>query len=188
MPSSRQNLSVRSRRSSSPISPKSSIHREGGSYTDVMPSLRQSYLSSSVTEHHDSPNTWSQNMTHAVNDNGTGLVPPHGNDTTSTRDFAATNVEADMDEPSRDQLDERTKLLENYSHGHDCGHDHCDHGTFSPQPTHARAISLESKYSFGGRHDGEGEGSSRISTTQYLTRTHGISNPRAMYVDVCFSS
>ena len=158
----------------------------------------------------------SQNMspqdslrTHAADHDGTGISTPNMDDTSATRDFAVTNIVASMDEPSRHQLNERTKLLENYSHGPHCGNEHCDHGTFSPRPpTHASVASFEGKYSFGGRHDGAGESSSntnetfgeavrnrlfgrgnnRMSTTQYLARTHGIANPRAMYVDICSSS
>ena len=78
------------------------------------------------------------------------------------------------------------------------GHAHpgpCDHGTFSPQPT-SRAASImgrESSNGFGGAYPGgsnsprgvfdtAGGNAKRMTTTEWLAQSHGITNTRAMYV------
>ena len=210
MSSSKPDSSAEYHRSISPTSRGSSTHRDSDNHALTASSRLEQSHKPTTAESDQNQNIQSQNLSprssphiQAVDNDNAGILPPNMNDASSTRDFA-TNVEASMDEPSRRQLDERTKLLENYSHSHDCGNEHCDHGTFSPHPTHTRVASLEGKYSFGGRHDGEGGGSSisgetfgdtlrnrmfgqsssRMSTTQYLARTHGIRNSKVMYVDI----
>ena len=135
--------------------------------------------------------------------------------TSSTRDFANTLIEGGFDEPSQHGIGAHTKLLESYDHGPGCGSKSCNHGTFSPRPmTHNSVRSWDSRLSFGGRYgedigDGDGGGSSntrgifgdaivnglfgagnkgkKMSTTQWLAKTHGVKNPRRMYVEISFN-
>jgi hypothetical protein len=109
-------------------------------------------------------------------------------------------------EPSQQEVDSRTHLLEDYHKGSVCGRRDCNHGTFSPhvRPTSSNVSSITG---FGGRHgddlnDEDGEirdrtrgligdtfadglfGGSRrdtsMSTTKWLATKHGVKNQRAM--------
>jgi Sulfate permease family len=115
-------------------------------------------------------------------------------------------------EPSQPQVDARTRLLESYNHSKVCGHNNCNHGTFSPRAPSIQS-SIDSRNGFGGRYSGDiaedgspksrlhgllgdmfaegfftgrpGEGST-LSTTQWLANKHGITNHRFMYLSYYF--
>jgi hypothetical protein len=113
-------------------------------------------------------------------------------------------VQGQIEEPTDENANAWTSLLGNYHHSRICGHQNCNHGTFSP-----RAPSFDSTtMSFGGRYADEvnedgslqdpvrgviGEAaaetftnSKSLSTTRWLAERHGIKSKRWMYFSYYF--
>lgn len=144
---------------------------------------------------------------HTVDIDEDGAHPTVTSYASSTRDSAETEIQGGIDEPSDHDIDAHTKLLEVYNQGPGGGAKSYKHGTFSPRPgIHRREYSFGGSYN-GSIRDGVGESSNRsygvfenkviaglfgagkgggrqMSTTQWLAKTHGVKNPRAMYVDL----
>ncbi|KAL9102829.1 MAG: hypothetical protein Q9187_009078 [Circinaria calcarea] len=144
---------------------------------------------------------------HTVDIDEDGAHPTVTSYASSTMDSAETEIQSGIHEPSDLDIDAHTKLLETYNRVPGGGAKSYKHGTFSPRPGIRR-----SEYSFGGSYNGSigdrvGESSNRsygglgdrvitgmfgagkgggrpMSTTQWLAKTHGVKNPRAMYVDL----
>jgi len=116
-------------------------------------------------------------------------------------------VEGGITEPSSQDVDARTRLLQSYNDHPGCGLKSCNHGTFSPRPTvrrsyfsHDSQSGRRGSYARGGSVDGTtsvpdgasgdaagdwtlgGGKGKRLSTTQWLAKRHGVKNPRRMYV------
>ncbi|KAI1626145.1 SulP family sulfate permease [Exophiala viscosa] len=120
-------------------------------------------------------------------------------------------IQGQIEEPSTEEVNAKTRLLGDYHHNRICGMKDCNHGTFSP-----RAPSLSSDRdslyntprSFGGEYPGatgeDGDptypargilgdsvtdmfaGSKSLSTTQWLARKHGIKSRKWMYFSYYF--
>lgn len=205
-----------------PISPRtSSIQRDGGNHAPLTPSrLWQSHEPGTSPEDRridSSPSITEQTsyspVAPIVDIEDDGVHPTVTSYASSARDFADTEIQGGIDEPSDHDIDAHTRLLETYNRAPGCGARNCNHGTFSPRPSTRR--SANSEYSFGGRYDGgigNGVGASssssygvfgdtvmtglfgakkgggrQMSTTQWLVETHGVKNLRAMYVDLMFN-
>ena len=153
--------------------------------------------------------TTSSPSAHTLEIDDDGVHPTVTAYASSAGDSADTEIQGGINEPSDHGIDAHTKLLKTYDRAPGYGAQSCNHGTFSPRPGIRR-----SEYSFGGRYDGgigngPGESSNRsygilgdavmtgflgakkdgerqMSTMQWLAKTHGIKNPRAMYVDLMF--
>lgn len=122
-------------------------------------------------------------------------------------------VQGDIIEPSQQiHPDARTSLLASYHHSRVCGHQNCNHGTFSPSASSQRS-SIDSSNEMGGMYSGgidensggpksrlhrvmgdavadaffsrTREGSS-MSTTKFLANKHGIKNHHYMYISYYF--
>lgn len=124
-------------------------------------------------------------------------------------DSANTQVLGNIDEPSKDDVDAHTSLLQCYDRGAGCGSKNCNHGTFSPRPTMRRGfMSYDSGARVGRSYGGDSDASSgnsnimqrifgggaadvvssdrkgkKMSTTQMLAKKHGVKTSKKMYVN-----
>jgi Sulfate permease family len=118
-------------------------------------------------------------------------------------------VSGDIIEPSAEEFNESSALLESYHHSRVCGLRNCNHGTFSPRAESIRSPrSSIDTMSFGGPYpDHMGEdggprypargifsdsiadtvgGSKSMSTTKWLAQKHGIKGQKFMYFSYYF--
>ena len=143
-----------------------------------------------------------------------GIHPQLPNIASPVEDEADTHVRGILEEPS-EEADAHTLLLESYDQGPGCGSNKCNHGTLSPRPTtHRSTMSFDSQFDFrkrsqGGTEEGSGNNdnsthgpkqstiagrlfrarpaATRMSTTQFLAKEHGIKSTRLMYVAFSYS-
>ena len=182
-------------------------HGPGSSPKDLTSSHHQGYSSSSSSEPIYSPRTYPVSFEEdGIHPLLPGRAPP-------AEDSADTQVEGALEEPSNEESDENTRLLESYNRGPGCGTEPCNHGTFSPRPISPK--SLNPQYKFGERHDkssghdrernGYGTGRDyigllsvdgllgrvnnpkKMSTTQLLAKRAGVKSTRMMYVGFIFN-
>lgn len=138
---------------------------------------------------------------------GQGGHPFSGDHTEPIDREVGPEIRGRIVEPSRREVNARTRLLENYDYGHVCGSGQCGHGTFSPHVDSlmSGASSISSGNGFGGRYSGgineEGGPSSaahrwlgdaftdgvmgggrdsKMSTTKWLAKKHGLKNRKTM--------
>ena len=175
----------------------------GTSPTDESSTLSQNPPDSSTDEPTLSPRTQPLEF-------GDDGIHPHISHIASPVGHEAdTHVRGILEEPS-EEPDAHTLLMESYDQGPGCGSKKCNHGTLSPRPTTQRStMSFDSQFDFRKRRQGDTEeeaghndnsmqgskqptiagrlfggrpAASRMSTTQFLAKKHGIKSTRLMYV------
>lgn len=118
-------------------------------------------------------------------------------------------VTGEIIEPSAEEVQETSSLLESYHHSRVCGLKNCNHGTFSPRPgsMHSPRSSIDTMNSGGRYADNIAEeggsrdrlqglfgdavadtlgGGKRMSTTKWLAQKHGIKGQKFMYISYYF--
>ena len=177
-------------------------HGPGSSLDDETSLLSQDPAESFTDEPAFSPRT------QPVEFGDDGIHPQLPHIASPVEDEADTHIRGVLEEPS-EEAHAHTLLMESYDQEPGCGSKICNHGTFSPRPTTQRSIkSSDGQFDFRRRHQGgteEGTGDnnsmqgpkqltiagrlfgarsavSRMSTTQFLAKKHGIKSTRLMYV------
>jgi len=193
----------------SPTPSRASSAHNTTSYASLNPSqLRISHEPGTSPEHRTSAAQSADGDLH-VEDNTTR--PVASEPTSPFTGPAHMAAEGGITEPSSQDVDAHTRLLQSYNDHPNCGLKSCNHGTFSPRPTMRRSyFSYDGQSGIAGSY-GRGAGDSvdggssganggsgdtagdwtlgggkgkRMSTTQVLARRHGVKNPRRMYVSL----
>ncbi|KIX04149.1 uncharacterized protein Z518_07703 [Rhinocladiella mackenziei CBS 650.93] len=208
--------------SSPPSSPRRPSHQNTWSGTQHVP-LTPSRLRKATNMSPEDRMARSKSNEEAGQNNDLNLSPPAigpvsnipimaepGPGPGPVRDEESQDVQGQIEEPTSQQLNERTKLLGNYHHNRVCGLRNCNHGTFSPRAPSLRSnrSSIDSTSIPFGLYAGDiGEGGSprdpargilgdfvtdslvgskSLSTTRWLAKKHGIKSPRFMYFSYYF--
>jgi len=193
----------------SPTPSRASSAHNTTSYASLNPSqLRISHEPGTSPEHRTSAAQSADGDLHVEDDTTRPVASEPTSPFTGPAHMAA---EGGITEPSSQDVDAHTRLLQSYNDHPNCGLKSCNHGTFSPRPTMRRSyFSYDGQSGIAGSY-GRGAGDSvdggssgangasgdtagdwtlgggkgkRMSTTQVLARRHGVKNPRRMYVSL----